>query len=150
TRLFSLLEGRIVETFLRVRMPRRPEYPARDMGILDGIVEMLRDVRTWTTLLYKLLMLPLRVAYFTLTVKLASISLSLLAAPLFYLFADNVDYHLHYFYWDGGSFDLTGIESLLLCAGGFLLLTVTLHLLRGIGVFHGHIARGLLVKPGRD
>ncbi|HEX7047743.1 MAG TPA: sensor domain-containing protein [Gammaproteobacteria bacterium] len=146
-RLFSLLEGRIVETFLGVRMPRRPEYPARDTGMFDRIVNMLKDVRTWSTMLYMLLMLPLGIAYFTLAVSLVSASLSLIAAPAVYLF---VDFHLHYFYWDGHAHDLTGIESLLLCLAGFLLLTVSLHVFRGLGVLQGHIARGLLVQPGRE
>lgn len=146
-RLFSLLEGRIVETFLGVRMPRRPEYPARHAGMFDRIVNMLKDVRTWSTMLYMLLMLPLGIAYFTLTVSLVSASLSLIAAPAVYLF---VDFHLHYFYWDGHANDLTGLESLLLCLAGFLLLTVSLHLFRGLGILQGHIARGLLVQPGRE
>ncbi|HEX7031181.1 MAG TPA: sensor domain-containing protein [Gammaproteobacteria bacterium] len=149
-RLFSLLEGRIVETFLGVRMPRRPEYPAQDAGILDRIVEMLRDVRTWSTMLYMLLMLPLGVLYFGVTVSLVSASLGLVAAPVFYLFADGANFQLHYFYWDGEAYDLTGLESLLLCLAGFLMLTASMHLFRGLGVLQGHVARGLLVKPGRD
>ena len=144
TRLFSLLEGRIVETLLGVRMPRRPEYPARDQGVLERIVEMLKDVRTWSTVLYMLLMLPLGVAYFTVAVTLVSVSLGLLAAPLGYFSND-----FHVFYWNGPvAFD--GWEVFVAMLLGFLLLTVSLHLFRGVGVLQGHIARGLLVKPGRE
>ncbi|HEX6930431.1 MAG TPA: sensor domain-containing protein [Gammaproteobacteria bacterium] len=149
-RLFSLLEGRIVETFLGVRMPRRPEYPAQDDGIVDRIINMLKDVRTWSTMLYMLLMMPLGIVYFAAAVSLVSASLSLIASPLVYLFAESWDFHLHFFYWDGQSHDLTGLESLLLCLAGFLLLTLSLHLFRVIGALQGNIARGLLVKPGRD
>ena len=151
TRLFSLLEGRIVETFLGVRMPRRPEYPDRNAGMLDRIVGMLKDVRTWSTMLYMLLMLPLGVAYFSLAVSLVSTALGLVSAPFVFLFADAyVDYELYFFHADGTSYGLGGLESLLACALGLLLLTLSLHLFRAIGVLQGHIARGLLVQPGRD
>lgn len=151
TRLFSLLEGRIVESFLGVRMPRRPEYPARDAGVFDRIVAMLKDVRTWTTMLYMLLMLPLGTAYFSIAVALVSTSLGLIAAPFLYLLADDfIDYELHFFVMNGEAYDLGGIESVLACAVGVLLLTLSMHLFRAIGVLQGHVARGLLVQPGRE
>lgn len=151
TRLFSLLEGRIVETFLGVRMPRRPEYPARDAGILDRIVAMLKDVRTWTTMLYMLLMLPLGTAYFAIAVTLVASTLALIGAPLVYVFAGSyIDYDLHFFVGNGEAYDLGGFESVLVSVAGFLLLTASMHLFRGIGVLQGHIARGLLVQPGRE
>ena len=150
-RLFSLLEGRIVETLLGVRMPRRPEYPARDAGWLERIKAMLTDVRTWSTMLYMLLMLPLGIAYFTFAVTAVTTSVGLIAAPLGYLLADSW-LHLdgHYFYWDGSAHDLGGWEFVLVPLLGLLMLTVSMHLFRAIGSLQGHIARGLLVKPGRD
>lgn len=151
TRLFSLLEGRIVETFLGVRMPRRPEYPARDTGLVVRIVSMLKDVRTWSTMLYMLLMLPLGVAYFTIAVSLTATSLSLAAAPLVYLLAPAwMGHDMRLYMSDGQSYDLGGLESLLVCLLGVLLFTVSLHLFRAIGMLQGHIARGLLVQPGRE
>ena len=150
TRLFSLLEGRIVETFLGVRMPRRPEHPPADMKFLDRILDMLKDVRTWTTMLYMLLMLPLGVAYFSMAITLVSTSLGLIGAPLVYLFApEHLGYDVHFFYWEDGYVDLDGFEALLVCGVGVLLLTVSMHLFRAIGIFQGHVARGLLVRPGR-
>lgn len=149
TRLFSLLEGRIVETFLGVRMPRRPEHPPAATGFLARIGAMLKDVRTWTTMLYMLLMLPLGIAYFTVAVSLVTTSLALVAAPLAYLFAPEVvTYDIELFWWDHG--DLGGLEALFICLLGVLLLTASMHLFRGIGIFQGHVARTLLVKPGRD
>ncbi|MGH8216208.1 MAG: sensor domain-containing protein, partial [Rhodanobacteraceae bacterium] len=55
----SLLESRIVEGMLGVRMPRRPPYVERERPWLKRIGSMLADPRTWFTLLYMILMLPL-------------------------------------------------------------------------------------------
>jgi len=64
TRLLSLVEGRIVEALLGVRMPRRPAYPHRHLPLLKRIGQMFTDARTWSTLLYFVLMLPLGLVYF--------------------------------------------------------------------------------------
>ena len=50
---------------LGTRMPSRPPYPDRETPFLTRIVEMLKDPRTWGTLLYFLLMLPLGIFYFS-------------------------------------------------------------------------------------
>ena len=150
-RLFSLLEGRIVETFLGVRMPRRPIYPARGQGLFAAIGDMVTDVRTWSTLLYMLLMLPLGIAYFLFATLTLSFSLSFILAPLAFLAGlgepwqvsmhglhfDILDLHIASAHW---------LELLLLMLLGFLGLTISLHACRGVAAVHGHIARGLLVR----
>ncbi|MFB3078194.1 MAG: sensor domain-containing protein, partial [Lysobacterales bacterium] len=76
SRVLSLVESRIIESFLGVRMPRRPTYNTGEGRITDRIMLMLKDARTWTTLLYMLLMLPLGIFYFTFAVVGLSVSLS--------------------------------------------------------------------------
>lgn len=149
-RLFSLLEGRIVETLLGVRMPRRPEYPQRDGGWLERIKDMLADVRTWTTILYMLLMLPLGIAYFTFAVTSIATSVGLIVSPLAFLFAHGFDIDGHFFYFDSGPHALDGWELVVIPLVGVLLLTVSMHIIRFLGRVQGHIARNLLVKPGRS
>ena len=63
-----MVEGRIVEVMLGERMPRRPVYADRERPLLKRIVAMFTDPRTWSTLLYMLLMLPLGIVYFTIAV----------------------------------------------------------------------------------
>ena len=59
-RVLSYVEGRIVEALLGVRMPRRPPTePADHQGLWARVGEALTDVRTWSSLFYMLLMLPL-------------------------------------------------------------------------------------------
>ena len=140
-RVIALAEGRIVETLLGTRMPRRPAYPDRETPFLRRVGDMLKDPRTWGTLLYLLAMLPLGVFYFTFAVVGIAVSIALTVAPIFMLL-----YH-------AGLIDIDGtvqggphpallpLVSLL----GFLLLTVTMHLARGIGYLHGQLAKTLLV-----
>lgn len=63
-RMFSYIEGRIVETLLGVRMPRRLSVPPAGR-FWEKIKRTLKDVRTWSSLAYMLLMLPLGIVYFT-------------------------------------------------------------------------------------
>lgn len=141
-RLLSLVEGRIVEVLLGERMPRRPLYTQRGKGWLERIKEMFTDGRTWTAMGYMLLMQPLGVAYFTVAVTLLSVSLGLMAAPVFLLLG-----HL-------GAFNLQGLDITpsspwlwpLCFVAGVVLLFATLHLARAVGKFHGWLAKHLLVR----
>jgi uncharacterized membrane protein len=139
----SLLEGRIVEAMLGVRMPRRPPYAARQgEPLLRRIGAMFTDPRSWSTLLYMLLMLPLGILYFTVAVTLLSLSIGFAAAPLIKAFgfdvidADLAGYSYHGPGW-AGTFGL--------CLLGIVLLFASLHLVRGLGRVHGQVAKHLLV-----
>ena len=64
-RAVSLAEGRLVEALLGERMPRRPALSPSESGIFKRIKWWLTDYRTWTTMVYMVLMLPLGVIYFS-------------------------------------------------------------------------------------
>jgi uncharacterized membrane protein len=144
-RVLSLVEGRLVEVMLGERMPRRPQYADRATPIATRIREMFADPRTWSTLLYMLLMLPLGVFYFALATCGIALSLGLLFAPV-----------LQFLAWsgaiDGGMvFDGEAVVAPLLLAPlafllGVVLLFSMLHLARGIGRLQGNLAKHLLVK----
>jgi uncharacterized membrane protein len=148
----SLLEGRIVEVMLGVRMPRRPPYPSvQGQTLMQRIGAMFTDGRTWGTLFYMLLMLPLGIIYFTLTVTLISVSLTLMGAPV----AMMVDHfegtnlftdHRITIDWGFGPHVPGWGEAIAVCVIGVALLFATLHLVRGLGHMHGQIAKGLLVR----
>jgi uncharacterized membrane protein len=139
----SLLEGRIVEAMLGVRMPRRPPYPAKqDQPLLKRIGAMFLDARTWSTLFYMLLMLPLGIFYFTATITMLALSLGFAAAPLIKGVGFNViNISTSSFSYNGpGWAGTTG-----LCVLGIVLLFATLHMVRGLGRLHGNLAKHLLV-----
>ena len=141
-RLLSLVEGRVVEVLLGERMPRRPLYTQRDKPWMTRLKELFTDGRTWTAALYLLLMHPLGVLYFSVAITLLALSLGLIAAP--------VAFFLPYGYvMNFGDWNLvTEAPWLLPLASvvGFILLFATLHLARVVGIFHGWLAKHLLVR----
>ncbi|MGI8561938.1 MAG: sensor domain-containing protein, partial [Luteimonas sp.] len=127
------------------RMPRRPLYTVRGRSWLQRIGDMFTDPRTWSTMLYMLLMLPLGVAYFTLAVTLIAVSAGLIASPLALLPG------VHLNIWLSG-IDLPADAPWVLpvlSVVGVLLLFVTLHIARGTGRLHGLLAKHLLVKSAQ-
>jgi uncharacterized membrane protein len=146
SRVLALAEGRIVESMLGTRMPRRPVHPGPKAPWMQRIWDMLRDPRTWGTLLYLFLMLPLGVCYFMFAVVGIVVSVALFVAPIFALL-----YHAGMISVDGDVHMETPHPALLplISILGIVLLTVTMHLARGIGYLHGQIAKSLLVRAPR-
>jgi hypothetical protein len=145
TRGLALVEGRIVEAMLGTRMPRRPLFPDRETPLLARIVDMLTDLRTWGTLVYLVLMLPLGIFYFVFAVVGLTVSIAMIVGPIVMLL------------WHLGIVSIHGVvdsphPALLPLASilGIVLLTVTLHLSRGIGYLHGQLAKSLLVSTTRQ
>jgi uncharacterized membrane protein len=154
TRVVALGEGRLIEAVTGERMPRRPVHPGPPAGWLTRIGEMLTDVRTWTTLLYMLLMLPLGIVYFTLTVTALAVGLAFSALPFVAL--------AQWLGWDGNATLFSGdvhvggwvlsdhsmVAALILGVLGVLIVTLLMHGARAIGRGHAHLAKALLVVPG--
>lgn len=143
-RLLSLVEGRIVEVLLGVRMPRRPVHPGngKSRPMMERIKEVFTDPRTWSTLLYMVLKLPLGIVDFAIFVSLGSISLSLLFAPIEAMFTDGLWFDI-----DGITFySIPWMVTPIISVIGLLLLTVLMHVARGMGWVHSHLAKNLLVK----
>jgi uncharacterized membrane protein len=141
-RVLALAEGRIVESMLGVRMPRRPVHPGPKVAWWTRIVDMIRDPRTWGTLVYLFAMLPLGVFYFTFAVVGIAVSLALFIAPIVVLL------HMAGIVTIDGQ--VTGPDAIwlpVISILGIVLLTITLHLSRGIGYLHGQLAKFLLVRP---
>lgn len=149
-RVLSLVEGRIVETMLGVRMPRRPAFSTRGMSFWQRVGAMFSDPRTWSTLFYMFLMLPLGIIYFSITVSFLSTSIALVAMPIVkvVLEANGIPYDN----CDGPAWVCSWVHWWsgwpgTICASvfGIAMLFATLHLVRGLGYLHGQIAKHLLV-----
>lgn len=149
-RLLALVEGRIVEAMTGERMPRRPVSPPPESSLLQRIGAMLKDWRTWSTLAYEALMLPLGVVYFSLTVTGLAIGLALMLAALaggLRLLGFEIPGDTH--------IELGGLLSdeaanhplmlLLYAVSGLVWLTLTMHMVRGIARLHGMLAKRMLV-----
>jgi hypothetical protein len=148
TRVLSLAEGRLVEGLLGVRMPRRPL--TRPPGTWwERIKDMLGDGRTWTTLIYMGLQLPLGIFYFIVSIVGLTFSLALLGLPFGALFN-----HGEMVFGNINGVRLTadfhGWEFVLVPLLGVLLLTALMHAMRGLGQLHGKLAKALLVSRTAD
>ena len=146
-RALSLVEGKIVEAMLGVRMPRRPWNVDRDKSIWQRIGAMFTDPRSWSTLFYMLLMLPLGIVYFCIVTVGMSLALGFIAAPFLYLFGVpggiiiGNDAHL---------FVSSTFLMPLVFVAGVLLLFGMLHVAKAIGHLHGQLAKHLLVMSAQE
>lgn len=163
SRGLSLFEGKIVEFFLRVRMPRRAQPVAGLEGIGSGkgvgfwkrIGCWLRDVRSWMSLGYLVGNLPVAIVFFTVTVTVFLISVSVLATPVLYAF----DVPMIHSSDNGGGITLFGspisrpdgsgaVSGMVvgpLFLVGVALMTGTLWLMRGFGWIYGRVVQAIQV-----
>lgn len=146
TRVLAHVEGRIVEGLLQVRMPRRlPPTTQADESLLTQIKQALTDVRTWSSMFYLALMLPLGVAYFTIAVTGIALSLGLALGSIWSLITGKSQVQISDVPWLEHLFH-TAPGLVILLIAGVLLFFVVLHIARGIGWLHGRIAELLLVR----
>ena len=143
-RALALVEGRLIESMLGVRMPRRPLYADRGKPFSARIKNMFTDPRTWSTLLYMVLKLPLGIIYFTFAIIGLSLSLSMTVAPIMKATLDI------------GMLNINGVAYApplwalpFTLAIGIVGLCLTLHMARGIGRLQGQLAKHFLVKTAQ-
>jgi uncharacterized membrane protein len=148
-RVLSLVEGRLVEVMLGERMPRRPIYAQRNVPLKTRVWEMFTDPRTWSTLLYFVLKLPLGILYFTLAITFSVLSIACITVPLVHigwmLGLVQIDWATDVHFNDSLIVPPILSDPLMFLLG-IALLFGTLHLARGIGKFQGALAKNLLVK----
>lgn len=148
-RVLALGEGRVIEATTGERMPRRPVHPGPSASWLTRIGDMLKDGRTWTTLLYLLLMLPLGIIYFTIAVAGLAVGLRLALAPLVLIVGDlgllPVDPRMIQIEGFAYGSPQSVLGALLCMVLGVVILALMLHAARGIARGHARLAKALLV-----
>jgi len=137
----ALVEGRIVEALLGVRMPRRPLFSRKDIGWWQKIKGMITSRHTWAAIVYMILQMPLGIIYFTVIVTLVALAVWMIGRPIWELTlglpAFTTMSYEHYTYWWGMPFYIIG---------GILLLTLIMHLVKAAGRLHGMWAKVMLVR----
>ena len=136
----ALLEGRIVEALLGVRMPRRPLFTAKGLKWLERLKVLVLDKHTWLSILYMIIQFVFGTIYFVIFVTILSFSISFIAVPFLQeilgvgvVLNNDIRY-----YWPTWSYPL-------LIFGGILLWTAFMNMARGIGQLHGRMAKSMLV-----
>jgi uncharacterized membrane protein len=151
TRVISLAEGRLLEAVSGERMPRRPVHPGAPQKLVERIIQMLKDPRTWSTVVYFLLMLPLGTFYFVVAVTGVSLGLSFFLIP-----PVGIAQRLGWLPWEGAIKPITISPAWLdtpigwvFCGVfGLLVLTTLLHVARVVTRIHARTAKTLLVLQG--
>ena len=142
----ALLEGRLVEALLGVRMPRRPAFAQPGLRWGQRLKSLVTDRHTWVSLVYMVLQLVLGVVYFTFFTTFIALSLGLVAAPFINgtisIPPGTIPNYAGYY----GMMQAVPLWVKAIIEGlGVILLTTTLHLVRGCGWLHGRYAKWMLV-----
>jgi hypothetical protein len=158
-RALCLFEGKVVEFFLGVRMPRRvqPVAGVDEVGFWQRIWCWLRDVRSWMSLGYLLGNFLVSIVTFVLTVVLTASGAAFLAMPALWALglpianvqgAEDTDIQIlgqQVVPNADGSVFLPDAAVLPSLAVGFVTLTATLWMVRGLGWVYGHVVQAIQV-----
>lgn len=136
----ALLEGRLVEALLGIRMPRRPLFSHQGMQWMDRLKALVTDKTTWMMLVYMLFQFVLGTAYFVVLVTVLSFSLTAMAFPVVQ------DFFGQGMYIGSVRYIFPQWTYPLWVIGGFLLWTIFMNIARGVGQLHGKLAKWMLVS----
>jgi len=144
-RAMSLFESRLVEGLLGTRMPRRERADLPAASILERVAFWIRDGRTWASMAYMILMLPLGIIYFTVAVTGLAVGFGLIGTPFGHWAREQV------FLWHGVEYtwSLPTWAIPIAVVVGLLVLLLMLHLIRWIGRGHAAFAKRMLVRLAR-
>ena len=137
----AFVEGRLIEGMTGVRMPRRSPTAPRTKGVWKRFVARLTDGRTWATLIYLILKLPLGVISFALFVTFLAYALQLIASPILqYGFGQSLyvinDTRITFPWW----------SLPILVFAGILEIALVLHLAKIVARINGAFAKAMLVR----
>jgi hypothetical protein len=138
----ALLEGRLVEALLGVRMPRRPLFTRQDLGFWGKVKNLFFDGYTWTALVYMVIQMFLGIIYFSIFVSLLAVSIWLPVANIIGLSMNLPMFVIGDFAFYSAGWWVAPLSVI----GGVLLLTATMHLIKYAGKLHGAWAKLMLVR----
>jgi hypothetical protein len=137
----ALIEGRVVEALLGVRMPRRPIFSGKKLGWWGRFKTLFSEKHTWYSIVYMILQLPLGIIYFTVLTTLIASSLWGIALPIL-----EKGFDIHPMLINGVQYYAPVWLMPLTVIGGILLIILTMHLAKVLGRMHGALAKALLVR----
>jgi hypothetical protein len=133
------LERRFVEIMLGVQIPQPQPGATENLNWPGRLKALITERRTWVSLLYMILQLPLGVVYFSLAIFLLAFSLGLIAIPLASVVGNPQSILIN-----GQLYTWQPWMIQMLVLAGFLMFTWSLHVIRGIGQWHGRYANAFL------
>jgi uncharacterized membrane protein len=137
----ALLEGRLVEALLGVRMPHRQIFTNKNPGLWNRFKALISDKYSWFALVYMILQLPLGIIYFSVFITLFALSMGLVATPVI-----TLGFGLPVFTTDTSQIFLNVWVMPVVVVVGVLIFFLTLHLAKVTGNLHGRLAKAMLVR----
>jgi signal transduction histidine kinase len=137
------LERRWVGLTLGARIPE-PYRPLPPGGLLARWLAMAADPATWKDFAYLVLLFPLGLIWFVVTVTLWSLALTMVTAPVYYRLLPNDRIDIVWFSDRPNVVLDTLPEALAVAVLGLLLCFVAAWATRGMRAAHAFIAQGLL------
>jgi hypothetical protein len=137
----ALVEGRLVEALVGIRMPRRPLFSRKDIGFWQKIKNLFSERQTWTAVLYMILQMPLGMIYFGVFTGLIGGSIWCITRPI-WEYAFDVPSFITFNY----GYYTAGWAMPFVVIGGILLLFATMHLAKYTAKLHGMWAKVMLVR----
>jgi uncharacterized membrane protein len=141
----ALIEGRIIEALLGVRMPRKPIFIQKGLTLSKKLRVLLTESLTWKIIIYLIIRFPLGLIYSFGLLILMSFAVKFITYPVLASVFDRglITLGEQKYYTD---IYLYPLISLL----GFIVLTLTLHLAKHVGKLHGKFAKSMLVRREPD
>lgn len=140
----ALIEGRIIEELLGIRMPRKPLFVQKGLSWYGKFTALITESHTWKALTYMILQFPIGLVYFFGTVILIALSLKCFLYPLWYWGFGrpliNLNQPIYPPVW----------TIPLIIAAGIILFLLTLHLAKSAGKIHGRFAKFMLVRKPQE
>jgi hypothetical protein len=136
----ALMEGRIVEALLGVRMPRKSIFLSKGLSWRKKYKALTTESYTWKVFAYLILHFPLGLLHFMIVFVMFAFSIKFAIYPVWYWGLGRALITIGQpFYPPAWSYPLV------ILAGVFLLFS-SLHLARLMGKIHGRFAKFMLVR----
>lgn len=136
----GLMEGRIVEALLGIRMPRKSLFVRRGLKWMEKLKALFTESHTWKILIYLVLQFPLGLLYFFVIWGLFVFSISFIISPFMELVL-----HLPLELFGTDAFTPVWLLPVV-CIAGIFMLPLTLQLAKLVGKIHGLYAKAMLVR----
>ena len=139
-RTIALVEGRVIEALLGVRMPRRSIFTHKGVGWWEQLKSLFLERRTWGGIVYMLIQLPLGILYFTIFTIMIALALDFILVPI-----TELGFHYPLFVINNTAYHTPVWSMPLVVIAGFIIFLATMHLAKFIGRMHGALAKSLLL-----
>jgi len=136
----ALVEGRLIEALLHMRMPRKPLFLEKGLSWKQKLTMIITEGHTWKVMAYLILQLPLSFVYSLSTLFLFSLSAKFMAYPVLNAFFGRSLLNL------GGPIVAPPWMYPLVFLGGAFAFAGTLHLAKWAGRLHSRYAKAMLVR----